>query len=350
MYRIDNSTAATALPTPKPAGTQGFFTGGNPAIGEPATIVEADFLNTVQEELCTVATAVGAVLSKTNNGQVLAAILALIGGLTRHLLSAPLTLYVSPTGNDITGDGLSPETAYATPQAAINYLHSIDCGGQVVTVQLAHGTYPQFSVANLTGVQSPASLVITGDTATPAAVLISATGPAVPAVAVGFGGQCLLQGMRLTTSGDTFSAGIEVFNGYCELVNLDFGPCSGPHIAVGAGGIVGLVGPYTISGGAPLHMNAYAGQITTYGEVLPGSPAFTVTLTGTPAFPEGYAAAAAGGLVLAAPGLMTFSGAATGPRYAVSLCGVIATGGAGPTYFPGNAPGIVDPTTYGVYA
>jgi hypothetical protein len=36
MYRIDDATAATLLPAPEAAGTEGYFTEGNPTAGTPA--------------------------------------------------------------------------------------------------------------------------------------------------------------------------------------------------------------------------------------------------------------------------------------------------------------------------
>ncbi|MFX1675217.1 hypothetical protein PWR63_23705 [Paraburkholderia sp. A2WS-5] len=51
MYRIDDATAATSLPTPETAGTEGYFTEGNPATGTPATKVRGSWLNMIQEEL-----------------------------------------------------------------------------------------------------------------------------------------------------------------------------------------------------------------------------------------------------------------------------------------------------------
>ncbi|MDN7741569.1 MULTISPECIES: phage tail protein [Burkholderia] len=74
MFRIDQTTAVTALPAPSAAGTPGFFTGGNPATGQAATIVSADWLNLVQEELMSFLTEAGIVPSKTSYGQVLAAV------------------------------------------------------------------------------------------------------------------------------------------------------------------------------------------------------------------------------------------------------------------------------------
>jgi hypothetical protein len=70
MYRIDNSTAATALPATGAVGPtpNGFFTSGSPGT-VAATIVDEDWANAVQEELCNAVTASGQTLSKTDRTQ-----------------------------------------------------------------------------------------------------------------------------------------------------------------------------------------------------------------------------------------------------------------------------------------
>ncbi len=68
MHRIDTTTA---LPG-------GAFTEGDPTIPVAATEVSADWLNAVQEELVAVILAAGIELAKTSNGQLLAAIRALM--------------------------------------------------------------------------------------------------------------------------------------------------------------------------------------------------------------------------------------------------------------------------------
>jgi hypothetical protein len=80
MFATDQQTAVSAIPTPAPAGTQGYFTGGNPAAGEPATIVDADWLNMIQQELINVVKAAGGTPSKTNYNQVVTAITTLMQG------------------------------------------------------------------------------------------------------------------------------------------------------------------------------------------------------------------------------------------------------------------------------
>lgn len=74
MFRIDDATAATALPAPEAAGTEGYFTEGNPTAGTPATNVRGSWLNMIQEELRAIVVAGGLTPSKTTYNQVLSAI------------------------------------------------------------------------------------------------------------------------------------------------------------------------------------------------------------------------------------------------------------------------------------
>jgi hypothetical protein len=80
MYRIDNSTATPTLPAPAAVGPNpdSYFTSGNPATSTPATVVDQDWANMVQEELANVVTSSGQTLNKTDRGQVAAAIPMLI--------------------------------------------------------------------------------------------------------------------------------------------------------------------------------------------------------------------------------------------------------------------------------
>jgi hypothetical protein len=94
MYRIDNSTAATSLPTPGVVGPNpnGFFTSGSPGV-VPATIVDADWMNAVQETLANPIEATGATLSKTDKTQLTVAIPKLIQhSLTQYTSSTSLTV------------------------------------------------------------------------------------------------------------------------------------------------------------------------------------------------------------------------------------------------------------------
>lgn len=82
MYRIDNDTAISTLPTPEAEGVNPdyYFTKGNPSLGVPATVVDADWANAVQEEICGVIEGAGLTLDKTSQSQLLAAIKLIISG------------------------------------------------------------------------------------------------------------------------------------------------------------------------------------------------------------------------------------------------------------------------------
>jgi len=77
MQRVDHVTASPALPAPSAPGTPGYFTGGDPLTATPPTTVPPDWLNGLQEELVNVILAAGLTLDKTNNAQLLAAIIAI---------------------------------------------------------------------------------------------------------------------------------------------------------------------------------------------------------------------------------------------------------------------------------
>ncbi len=83
MFRIDSQGTVPALPAPDaPGQLAGFFSKGNPAVGQKATVVSADWANAMQEEICYVIEQAGLQLNqqgKNNHVQLHAAISTLIG-------------------------------------------------------------------------------------------------------------------------------------------------------------------------------------------------------------------------------------------------------------------------------
>lgn len=77
MHRIDNATAAATPPTPDPAGTPGHWTKGDPGSGTPATVMDQDWFQAVQEELMSILTAGAVPPVKGTHNQVLAALRAM---------------------------------------------------------------------------------------------------------------------------------------------------------------------------------------------------------------------------------------------------------------------------------
>lgn len=70
MHRIDSSGSVA-----------GLYSAGNPATGQRATLLDAEHLNALQEEICAVIEAAEIDLEKGQNDQLLEAITALIGGI-----------------------------------------------------------------------------------------------------------------------------------------------------------------------------------------------------------------------------------------------------------------------------
>jgi hypothetical protein len=111
MFRIDTDTAAASLPAPKPVGTPGFCTDGDATGGTPATQLDADFVNMLQEENCSIVAGAGIALSKTDNTQVYQAILALIGSHAPVGSVAGRTGAITLSAEDLSDVGATIQTA-----------------------------------------------------------------------------------------------------------------------------------------------------------------------------------------------------------------------------------------------
>jgi hypothetical protein len=91
MHRIDTSTAQVD----KFGSGKNGFTGGNPQTGVLPTALDADYFDTLQEELAGVIEAAGITLNKSSNSQLTAAIKALVG--PGRLLGPPIVIAVTGT-------------------------------------------------------------------------------------------------------------------------------------------------------------------------------------------------------------------------------------------------------------
>jgi hypothetical protein len=236
---------------------------------------------------------------------------------------------VSTTGNDSTGNGTSG-LPWLTIQHAANYVaDTIDLAGYNATIQLADGTYSAGLALTqpLVGGGAP-NLVINGNSTTPSNVLISTTGNCFQATGTGAG--FTVQNLEMTSSTShclISQYGATIFGG----AGLIFGAAtSGFHATSNSDGQISLTANYTIIGGALAHIYC---QINASFNLNAG---ITVTLTGTPNFSQAFVFAQNGSIL--AQGV-TYSGAATGVYYLVTLNGVINTNGGGPTYFPGSSAG-----------
>ena len=109
MHRIDATTATV----------DHRFTEGNPQSGVPATVVKADWLNAIQEELAHLVESVDLPLEKSNNTQVAQAILALVGGVVPPGTVTMMAGTFVPTGYLVCAGAVVSRTTYSNLFAVI---------------------------------------------------------------------------------------------------------------------------------------------------------------------------------------------------------------------------------------
>lgn len=108
MHRIDG-----------PGNVLNRFSAGNPAIGQQATMVTADFMNSVQEEIAFAIEEAGIVLDKANEHQLYAAILAIAAGAAGAGGGAvPTTRLVSTAGLATGGGDLAADRTITVSKAS----------------------------------------------------------------------------------------------------------------------------------------------------------------------------------------------------------------------------------------
>jgi hypothetical protein len=247
-------------------------------------------------------------------------------GGAREMLAAPRTYYVDPAGDDA-ASGLAAGEAFATLQKAVNAALALDAAGNAVTIRLADGSYQGATMSR--PMFDGSTLLVQGNAATPASVLIDG-GPSGAAIrADAAGARLQVQGVKLTGQ-----VGIWARYGGIVFVRgkVAYGAATARHVGADNGGYVEVIATVEIAGGGQEHF--YSSQ---NGHVLmTGS---TVTLTGTPAFSDAFAIAQYTGLVSAYSN--SYSGAATGHRYRASGNGVIFVNAAGDMALPGDTAGLV---------
>jgi hypothetical protein len=246
----------------------------------------------------------------------------------RELLDADRTYYVRSDGSDSnTGLVDSAGGAFLTLQKAYDTVTKLDLGGFTVTISVGAGTFEGINVS------SPwvgGNIVIAGAGAT-STIVTTSTKSGAFFISAALSGVLTVQSLKITASGGKSGIRMDAAGKFVLGSGIEFGACSGRHMLLAAAGAyLESKLAYTISGGAAYHIDVQY-------HAFMRNDAKTITLSGTPAFSTAFCAASNGGGVLAS--VLTFSGAATGPRYLSATAGHINTDGGGASYFPGNAAG-----------
>ena len=176
VFRTDNATSVASAPSIPAVGTPGFFTSGNPGGGVPATVLDAWWLNMIQEEFYAVPVAAGLTPSKTNNGQLLEAINILIANAVTasspsgKFISPHLAPYYNNASSIILPAGLSVEdsTGASTITLDANKTLTLASSGsinQLDTGSEANSTnYYVYLMGDSNGINSPGAVFSTNPT------------------------------------------------------------------------------------------------------------------------------------------------------------------------------------------
>jgi hypothetical protein len=258
----------------------------------------------------------------------------------RAVISLNMTLFVAPppSGSDGANDCTSSASPCQTIQRAVDVAATKDFGGHSITIHLADGAYN--SGANLsgtlsgraTGVLGGAGLLISGNLQSPGSVVIADTSSRPAAFIATDNASLGLQGITITSA-----KGSAVFpESHARIVvsKVVFGATHLGQMHAETGGSVAVFGDYSITGGAPAHIEAVLGGRIIYFE----SP-HTVTLIGTPHFSTAFVSLDQGSVAYVHHAFVTFHGAATGARYLIKGNSVLETEGGGPSFLPGDTPG-----------
>ena len=331
-------------PFDQPSNPTAAYVDLNAATGTDGSIPPAQFFNDTQAEIINVITYGGLTPSASILTQLRDAIIAIIKSFTIKTILPGSVFYVRTDGSDLNdGSANTSSKAFLTLQGAVNSITSqYSCAGQI-EIRIADGSYAPVNVPD----SQIGGWRFLGNVATPANVTITAgtlTSNFGHAFSISNGVNADVSGVTVSGS----SCGLISFGGTLTFSKIRFSGCTLAHIYANAGIVFGI-GNYEIVGAATYHYLAQSGSVRVgyYDGINTYSVA--VTLVGTPNFTY-FATSGNNGNIIVKSGVVTYSGAATGYRYFVNSSSIINTDGAGVNYFPGNAAGTADATTYGSYS
>ena len=300
------------------------------------------------------------------------------GGTNTKILGANFIYYVNNNGGSNTNNGLTPETAWATPQFACDWIsRNVVLNGFKLTIKLMDSATPYvgFYFGGMTSGSNAGLVEFLGNPTNPGACIIDARDNyGVFRYALNLGGMTSVsvRGFKIISSVTTMRAyGItcnRLDNVYMHM--CDFGTFNFPgslHILL-QNKTSATVGSYTISGSAPYHISVSGSSELIFGSnnapnindaavagyssteagnfnstITNFTPSQTATtLSNNPNFPNGFIAISAYSSAYPNMASYSYSGAATGKKFSISLWSYAYTS---MVSFPGSIAGTVDDTS-----
>lgn len=260
MQRVNRSSAVVTLPAAPAGGTPGYFTGGNPGAGQPATVPGYEWFNGVQEELLAVILRGGITASNADLAQVRKSLDRLFGGGVATY-AANTTLTVDDAGLVLVNASGGARTitlpaANALGGRPIRYqIQKTDSTANTITVQRA-GTDTIEGVASVVLSLQWSNVVLVSDGVSAWVALRAATGTyrqvfsasgtfvvplgvtRVRAQVWGGGGG----GGGAANSASGFAGTGGGAGGYADRRRIDVTPGQSITVTIGAGGLAGPAG------------------------------------------------------------------------------------------------------------
>jgi hypothetical protein len=259
-------------------------------------------------------------------------------------LNAPLTVYVNGTTGNDTYDGLTATFStgihgpFKTIQRACNLIPLYNMNGYTFTINVADGSYANFSMGTQNG---SGTIEVWGNRSNPAACTVF--GSNVTAIQIATGNRVNLGGFKISNSGAITPAeamaGVATAYGgtFVELDNMEFGPCTGPSLYANWGSVIGNYNPHCtwrVSGGSQTFLNI----ISSSQFIANAFAGPDVTIVAAVTF--GYFVHAAynstASLIF---GALIGGGNVSGTRYFAEANSTINSYGGGPNYYPGTIAG-----------
>jgi hypothetical protein len=262
-------------------------------------------------------------------------------GVIRERLTANRTYYVLKAGSDSnTGLVNNAGGAFLTIAKALSVASTLDCGTFNLTIEVGAGTYAE--AVSLPRMLGSGNFTLTGNTLAYDRVI---SGSGAGAISNSGGSKWLVSGFELTsTTRNIYGSGA---GSQLSLAKIKFsGIGAGQQHIYGETGAFFLLnsGTFDIHGGSTggqfINM-ARGAQLNCFSAVINLNASVVFS-----AFVQAIGGSASFGSTTINVGAFTM----TGNRFYVGLHGLISTGGAGASYFPGTIAGTTDGSTYGVYA
>lgn len=254
-----------------------------------------------------------------------------MAGSDRIAYNTSVTLYLSPSGSD-SNDGLSEDAPFATWEAVVSLLRSIDVRGHAININVSAGNYPGQRFILTSGCEAGSSVINLIGPGSGAATLTTTTS------AEEYIFSCVSLGVVVNIYGNftiVNSSSGSSFHNASSVVNYRSGTLT---LSTARLGMVVELGGYTrfYSGTGIVFSGTFMFCVQVSNNGVMHLNASNINYQSVTVSSANLYSTHSSGISL---GAATISGSVTGTRYAVRSLSIIDTNGGGANFIPGTAAG-----------